>query len=135
MTGARIKQTYRLDAKLARQIADRARQRGATKTDVVEAALAAFLSPDHEERIEGLLTRRLDRLTRQVERLEWNADLGGEALGLFIRHWLTSTAPLPEAALAAAQATGKRRWEGFIDALARRMETGKRLADELGRDI
>lgn len=135
MTGARIKQTYRLDAKLARQIADRARQRGATKTDVVEAALAAFLSPDHEERIEGLLTRRLDRLTRQIERLEWNADLGGEALALFIRHWLTSTAPLPDAAFAAAQATGKRRWEGFIDALARRMETGKRLADELGRDI
>lgn len=135
MSSPRIKQTFRLDAALARQVSDRARQRGATKTDVVEAALAAFLSPDHEERIEALVTRRLDRLTRQVERLEWHADLAGEALALFIRHWLNSTAPLPDAALAAAQATGKRRWDAFVEALARRMEAGKRLADELGRDI
>jgi hypothetical protein len=132
---AHVKQTYRLEAGLVKLVEERARQRGVTKTDVVEAALASMLSPDHEERIEALLTRRLDRLFRAVERLEWHSELGNETLALFVRHWLTSTTPLPESALAAAQATGKRRWEGFVEALARRMDAGTRLSSELARDL
>lgn len=135
MSRARVKQTYRLDAGLVKRVEERARQRGVTRTDVVEAALAALLSPDHEERIEALLTRRIDRIFRILERLEWHGDLANETLALFVRHWLTSTTPLPESALAAAQATGKRRWEGFVEALARRMETGTRLSAELARDL
>lgn len=129
------KQTYRLDAELVRLVDARARQRRVTRTEVVEAALASFLSADHEERIEALLTRRLDRISRQLDRLEWQGELCAEALALFVRHWLTSTAPLPDAALPAAQASGKRRWESFVDALARRMEVGPKLATELSRDL
>lgn len=135
MTRARIKQTYRLDAELVKLVDQRARARRVTKTDVVEAALASLLSPDHEERIEAVLTRRLDRLGRLAERLAWHSELTNETLALFVRHWLTSTTPLPDAALSAAQATGKRRWEGFIEALARRMDAGPRLSSELSRDI
>lgn len=135
MSRAHIKQTFRLDAELVRQVAERARQRGVTRTEVVEAALSSLLTPDDEERIEALLTRRLDRMTRQLDRLEWHVDLGGEALALFVRHWLTNTAPLPDAALPAAQATGKKRWEAFVVALSRRMEGGPKLATELSRDI
>jgi hypothetical protein len=132
MSRAHIKQTFRLDAGLVRGIEDRARQRGTTKTEVVEAALAALLSP--EDRAETLVIRRLDRLVRLLERLEWHTDLTNETLALFVRHWLTSTTPLPDSALAAAQATGKRRWEGFVEALAKRMEGGVKLASELSRE-
>jgi hypothetical protein len=130
---AHIKQTFRLDAGLVRSVEDRARQRGTTKTEVVEAALTALLLPQDQDRAEVLLIRRLDRLGRLLERLEWHTDLTNETLALFVRHWLTSTAPLPDDALAAAQATGKRRWEGFVDALAKRMDGGAKLAAELSR--
>lgn len=133
MSRAHIKQTFRLDAGLVRSVEDRARQRGTTKTEVVEAALTALLLPQDQDRAAALLIRRLDRLVRLLERLEWHTDLTNETLALFVRHWLTSTAPLPDDALVAAQATGKRRWEGFIDALAKRMDGGAKLAAELSR--
>lgn len=133
MSHAHIKQTFRLDAGLVRSVEDRARQRGTTKTEVVEAALTALLLPQDQDRAEALLIRRLDRLVRLLERLEWHTDLTNETLALFVRHWLTSTTPLPDNALAAAQATGKRRWEGFVDALAKRMDGGAKLAAELSR--
>jgi len=130
---AHIKQTFRLDAGLVRSVEDRARQRGTTKTEVVEAALSALLVPQDQDRAEALLIRRLDRLVRLLERLEWHTDLTNETLALFVRHWLTSTTPLPDNALAAAQTTGKRRWEGFVEALAKRMDGGAKLAAELSR--
>lgn len=133
MSRAHIKQTFRLDAGLVRSLEDRARQRGTTKTEVVEAALTTMLLPQDQDRAEALLIRRLDRLVRLLERLEWHTDLTNETLALFVRHWLTSTTPIPDAALAAAQATGTRRWEGFVDALAKRMDGGAKLAAELSR--
>lgn len=131
MSRAHIKQTFRLDAGLVRAVEDRARQRGTTKTEVVEAALTALITPEDRDKAETLVIRRLDRLARLLERLEWHTDLTNETLALFVRHWLTSTTPLPDSALPAAQATGKRRWEGFVEALARRMEGGAKLSVEL----
>ena len=90
----------------SRDLTDLARRRGLTRTEVLEAALRSFLSPDQEERVEALLTRRLDRIGRQLERIEWHGEMSGEALALFVRHWLTSTTPLPDDALPAAQASG-----------------------------
>ena len=131
----RIKHTFRLPADLARQLTDQARSRRVSQVAIVEAALASFLSPDGAERLEAALSRRLDRLTRQAERLEWNVDLSNETLALFIRFWLTSNPPLPETALPAAQAMGKERWERFVESLSRRMEMGPRLAKELSEDL
>ena len=75
MSRAHIKQTFRLDAGLVRSVEDRARQRGTTKTEVVEAALTTMLLPQDQDRAEALLIRRLDRLVRLLERLEWHTDL------------------------------------------------------------
>lgn len=135
MSPPRIKYTVRLPADLARQVADHARARRASQTAVIEAALLSFLSPDGSDRLEAAVTRRLDRLTRQFERLEWHVDLSNETLALFIRSWLTSTSPLPDSALPAAQAMGKERWESFVEALTRRMEMGPRLKSELSHEI
>ena len=135
MIRSHVKQTFRIETGLSRDLTDLARRRGLTRTEVLEAALRSFLSPDQEERIEALLTRRLDRIGRQLDRIEWHGEMSGEALALFVRHWLTSTAPLPGDALPAAQASGKRRWEAFVDALSRRMEAGPKLAAELMRDV
>lgn len=131
----REKHTFRLSPEIARQLADYARSRRKAQTAVVEAALASFFSPDGSDRLEAAVSRRLDRTNRELERLEWQVELTTEALSLFIRFWLTTNAPLPDTALAAAQAMGKERWDRFMASLNRRMEVGPRLKSELSQDL
>jgi hypothetical protein len=57
------------------------------------------------------------------------------ALAVFVRLWLTSTPPLPDTALAAARTKGRERYEGFVEALGRRLARGRKLAEEITRDI
>src|SRR6476619_7858735 len=98
----RSKHTFRLPPDLASQLADHANRRRVPQALIVEAALTSFLSPDNSERMEAALGKRLDRLTRQVERLERHVTISNEALALFVRFWLTATSPVPDAALPGA---------------------------------
>jgi predicted transcriptional regulator len=131
----RTKHTFRLPPDLAGKLADYANRKRVPQALVVEAALASHLSPDGADRLEAALARRLDRMTRQLERLERHVTISNEALALFIRFWLTSTPPLPDTAQPAAQAKGRERYEGFVEALGRRLARGRTLADELVTDI
>ena len=75
------------------------------------------------------------RLTRHVERLERHITISNEALALFVRFWLTATPPLPDTAQPAAQTKGRERYEGFVEALGRRLARGQTLAQEISLDI
>src|SRR6201991_1159751 len=131
----RTKHTFRLPPELARQLADYAGRKRVHQAFVVETALASFLSPDNSERMEAALGKRLDRLTRQVERLERHVTISNEALALFVRFWLTATPPLPDTAQPAAQAKGRERYESYVEALGRRLAKGQTLADEVSQEI
>jgi predicted transcriptional regulator len=131
----RTKHTFRLPPDLAGKLADHAARKHVPQAVVVEAALASYLSPDGADRLEAALARRLDRMTRQIERLERHVTISNEALAVFVRFWLTSTPPLPDTALAAAQAKGHERYEGFVEALGRRLARRRTLADEVRRDV
>jgi predicted transcriptional regulator len=131
----RTKHTFRLPPDLARKLADHAARKNVPQALVVEAALASHLSPDGADRLESALARRLDRMTRQIERLERHVTISNEALAVFVRDWLISTPPLPDAALPAAQAKGRERYDGFIEALGRRLARGRELADEVTGDV
>jgi hypothetical protein len=117
------------------QIAELADRQKLSRSAIIEAAVASFLSPDGADRREAAFARRLDRLTRQVQRLERNVGISTEALALFVRFWLTVTPPLPAEAQPAAQAKGRERYEGFIEALGRRIQKGQSLADEIPDDV
>ena len=121
------KHTFRLTPQTAAQLADYAIQKRASQADIVEAALLSFLSPDGSERMEAAFSRRIDRVLRQIDRLDRNVEIGNEAVALFVRFWLTANPPLPDAAMAAAQAKGKERYDAFVEALARRLDSGERL--------
>ena len=124
-----------LPVEMIAQINDLAVRQRLTRSAIVEAAIASFLSPDGTDRIEAALGRRLDRLTRQVHRLERDSGLTTETLALFVRFWLTITPPLAPEAQASAQAKGRERYEGFIEALGRRLNQGRTLFDEIPRDM
>ena len=131
----RTKHTFRLPPELARQLADYANRKRVPQALVVETALSSYLSPDSSERMEAALGRRLDRLTRQAERLERHVAISNEALALFVRFWLTATPPLPDTAQPTAQAKGRERYEGFVEALGRRLAKGQSLSQEISQDI
>ena len=135
MTAMRTKHTFRLPPDLAGKLAEYAARKRVPQALIVEAALASHLSPDGADRLEAALARRLDRMTRHLERIERHVDISNEALAVFVRFWLTSTPALPDAGLAAAQTKGRERYERFVDALGRRLARGRRLADEISRDI
>jgi hypothetical protein len=124
-----------LPVEMIARIADLADRKRLSRSAIVEAAVASFLSPDGADRMEAAFARRLDRLTRQVQRLERNAGVSAEALALFVRFWLTVTPPLPPEAQAAAQVKGRERYEGFIEALGRRLNQGRTLIDEIPQDV
>jgi hypothetical protein len=130
----RLKHTFRLPPDISSQLDDYAARKRAPKALVVETALASLFSPDGADRLEAAIGRRLDRLNRQIERLERHAAITNETLALFIRFWLTHTPPLPDTALPAAQAKGSERFDGFLEALGRRLARGNTFADDLTRE-
>lgn len=131
----RTKHTFRLPSDLAAKLADYAARKRVPQALIVEAALASYLSPDAADRLEAALARRLDRMTRDMERIERHVTISNEALAVFVRFWLTSTPPLPDTALAAAQTKGRERYEGYVEALGRRLARGQKLSDEIVRDV
>ena len=120
---------------LLKQISEFADRKRLSRSAIVEAAVVSFLSPDGADRREAAFTRRLDRLSRQMQRLERDVGLTAESLALFIRFWLTITPPLPNDAQAAAQAKGRDRFEGFVEALGRRLQKGQSFLREIPEDI
>jgi len=124
-----------LSPELLQQIADLASRKKLSQSAIVEAAVMSFLSPDAADRREAAFTRRLDRLTRQIQRLERNSGVTMEMLALFARFFLTVTPPLPPDAQVAAQAKGQQRYEGFVEALGRRLQKGQSVLDEIPEDV
>lgn len=124
-----------LPVEMIGRINDLADRKRITRSAVVEAAVESFLSPDHADLQEAAMTRRLDRLSRQIVRLERDQHITSETLALFVRFWLTVTPPIPSEAQATAQAKGRERFEGFVETLGRRVQKGKSFLSELPDDV
>lgn len=120
---------------LLKKVEALALRRNVSKSAVIEAAVASFLSADASERLEAVFARRMDKLGRQVDGLDEDLAILGETLSLFIRFWLTVTPPLPDSAQASARAKGAERFDGFLQSLGRRLATGDRFLKELSRDV
>ncbi|MGJ7524852.1 CopG family transcriptional regulator [Variovorax sp. GB1P17] len=109
--------------------------KGVSKSAVIAAALASFLSPDAADQREAALAKRLDRLSRQFDRLERDQNVLIETLALYIRYFLTVSLPVPEGQQEAARAQGRSRYAQFIEQLARHIQRGRSLVREVHEDI
>jgi predicted transcriptional regulator len=123
-----------LPGDVARVLDEAARRMRRSKSEIMVAALASYLSPDSAEANEAAVTRRLDRMSRQIERLERDVTISNEAVALFVKAWLTATPALAEADQRAQNAKGQERYAGFLDALSRRIAAGRLLRTEVGEE-
>ena len=122
-----------LPPELLQEIADLAARKKLSQSAIMEAAVTSFLSPDGADRREAAFARRLDKLTRQVQRLERNTRIMLETQALFVRFWLTVTPPPEEQA--ATQPKVQKRYEGFVEALGRRLQKGQSFLNEIPEDV
>jgi len=133
MTRARL--NIFIEPEHAKRLDQVAAHKGVSKSAVIAAALASFLSPDGGDQREAAIAKRLDRLSRQFDRLERDQNVLIETTALYIRYFLTVSIPVPEGQQEAARAQGRARYAQFIEQLARHIQRGRSLVREVHEDI
>ena len=108
-----------------------AAHKGVSKSAVIAASLASFLSPDAADQREAAFAKRLDRLSRQFDRLERDQGILIETVALYVRYFLTVSIPVPESQQDAARAQGRARYVQFVEQLARHIQRGRSLVKEV----
>lgn len=131
--------TERLNVYFERDVAralDRfAAQQQLKKSAVVEAAVREYLAPDRADIREAAISKRIDRLCHQLEKIEQDLTILTEATAIYIRYYLSVVSPIPEAHQEAARAQGKLRFSQFIEQLARHLQRGNSLARDLHDEL
>jgi hypothetical protein len=118
-----------LSKQMAARLAAAAKRPGASKSALVEAALAQFLGDDDD--VDYIpVERRLSLMSHQLERLDQNLKVVNEVVALQARYQLAVTPPLPAAALRAACALGAERFDEFAAQVGRRVQSGASLMQE-----
>ena len=118
-----------LSKQMAARLAAAARRPGASKSALVEAALAQFLGDDDD--VDYIpVERRLSLMNHQLERLDQNLKVINEIVALQARYQLAVSPPLPAAALRAACALGAERFDEFATQVGRRVQSGASLMQE-----
>ena len=119
----------------ARRLDELATMKGLSKSSIIAAALASFLSPDSGDQREAAIAKRLDRLSRQLDKLERDQNILIETLALYVRYFLTVSTPVPEAHQEAARAQGRARFEQFVEQLGRHLLRGRSLVKDVVEEI
>lgn len=108
-----------------------ARRPGTNKSAIVDAALDRFLNPERDASGDAALIRRLDRMSRQLDRADRDLSIMAETIALFVRYYLTITPPLPTGDQDAARALGRERFEMFVAQVGKRIAAGGRLVADV----
>lgn len=115
-----------LDEELTARLDMLASKPGTSKSAIISDALRDYLNRRATREVDDLLKHRLDRISKQLGRIERDGCVLLETLSLFVRYQLTVTAPLPEADKA-AQAVGRERFRRFVDQVGRQLATGRSI--------
>lgn len=115
----------------AKRLDQIAAHKGVSKSAVIAASLASFLSPDVADQREAATGKRLDRLSRQFDRLERDQNILIETVSLYVRYFLTVSVPVPESQQDAVRAQGRARYAQFVEQLARHLQRGRSLVREV----
>lgn len=133
MTRARL--NVFLEREHAKRLDELAVMKGVSKSAIIAAALASFLSPEAADRREAAMAKRLDRITQLFERIERDQTILIETVALYVRYYLSVSIPVPESQQEAARAQGRARFEQFVEQLARRLQRGHSLVKDVVEEI
>lgn len=112
-----------LEPKLAERLEEMAAKPGVARSDILVAALDAWLTRQGSHELDGRFGGRLDRMSLQLGRLSRDVQVLLESLSLFVHQHYCLTAQLPEPD-AAARAVGRDRFDRFIEQIGRQMAAG-----------
>lgn len=132
---SRARMNIFIEPEHAKRLEELAAMKGLSKSSIIAAALASFLSPDGGDQREAALAKRLDRLSRQFDKLERDQNILIETVALYVRYFLTVSTPVPEAHQEAARAQGRARFEQFIEQLGRHLLRGRSLVKDVVEEI
>lgn len=120
-----------LSDSVAQRLALASRRPGTNKSAIVDAALDRFLNPERDPSGDAALVRRLDRMSRQLDRVDRDLSIMGETVALYVRYYLTITPPLPSIDQDAARSLGRERFEMFVAQVGKRVASGGRLVADV----
>jgi hypothetical protein len=101
-----------------------------SKTAIIEAALARFLSPKPQCDNETKFLRRFESMGPKLEQIERDLRLVNETVTLHARYHLTVMPPMPQAQQRAACTLGLERFEAFAAQVGMRVRLGTPLMRE-----
>jgi hypothetical protein len=131
--GARLIMKPRIGVYLSEQMAERlsaaAKRPGASKSALVEAALAQFFGADDDTN-ELPVDRRLSLMSRQLEELDRGLRIVNETVALQARFQLAVTPVIPAADQRAACELGSERFDELAAQVGRRVQLGTSLMQE-----
>jgi hypothetical protein len=120
-----------LEPEHAKRLEEIAVHKGISKSSIIAASLSSYLAMGDAEQREALMARRLDRLSRQFDRLDRDQYILIETVALYVRYYLTVSLPVPEGQQEAARAQGRLRFTQFVEQLARHLQRGRSLVRDI----
>lgn len=124
---AKVRYQLYLDQELSEKLENLAANKGHCKSAILADALRAYLNRRGAKELDDLLGVRLSRLERDQQVML-------ESFALFVRYYLTVTAPVNDKDKAAL-AVGQDRFNAFIEQVAGRLARGKGMThDNLMRE-
>jgi hypothetical protein len=122
---AKCRHQLYLDADVSERLEILAAKPGASKSAILADAVQAWLTRRGTHELDDRFGLRLERISKELGRIERDQQVIMESLALFIRYFLTINAPLPESDQA-ARAVGRDRFKAFIDQVGRNLASGTR---------
>ncbi len=116
-----------LEPATKQQLAKYAARARTSESQVIEAAVEAFFSPQTLDKRDAAVTRRLNDISRQLDRHRRDLMITSETLALFVHYQLAVAPPIPVADQAAARAKANEAMEQFMTHLVRRLENGRSI--------
>lgn len=85
------------------------------------ALTVPYFDPDQVQQRDAQLLSRIDRFDVRQDRIETDLRLCTETLAQYVLYWLTQMQPIPEVEREAAHALGRRRYDYFVQQVAKRV--------------
>lgn len=106
-----------------------------TRSDVLARGLRWIVTPEFQEERERVVAETLDRiflrLARHDQRVQRELHILSEMLALFVRAYYNHTPRVPDPAREEFRASGKERFEAFMEALAEHVGPGKSMLEQV----